>query len=210
MALVIFGTSTLFNQDHINDPSTYSSINDRDLLRDFVSFTLCFPPECSIPRVLDLVPRIHFQINGCRPLWDFGLRLFQISSSPCSASPESFYPEFHDMMTCVLSRSMTPSCFGYSVFDDFKLYSFIFSRSTFTWSSRSFTTYPLDLMVLILFRSSALRASGVSESYALVSPGMLSPELHGFLPRIPLQWTVVLFFGLRGFRILSHSSLGNL
>jgi hypothetical protein len=38
MALVLFGTSTLFNQDQINGPLTSSSINDRDLLRDFGRF----------------------------------------------------------------------------------------------------------------------------------------------------------------------------
>jgi hypothetical protein len=93
-ALVLFGTSTLFNQDQINGPSTSSSINDRDILRDFDAFTLCFPLECSVPRVLDLAPCVHFQINGCRLLRDFGLRRFQISVSPCSASPRAFYPEF--------------------------------------------------------------------------------------------------------------------
>jgi hypothetical protein len=93
-ALVLFGTLTLFNQDQINGPSTSSSINDRYLLRDFDAFTLCFPLEFSILRVLDLAPRVHFQINGYRPLRDFSLRRFQISISPCSASPGAFYLEF--------------------------------------------------------------------------------------------------------------------
>jgi hypothetical protein len=92
--LVIFGTSTLFNQDQINGPSTSSSINDRYLLWDFDTFTLCFHPECSIPKVLDLASCVHFQINDCRLLRDFGLRRFQISISPCSASPRAFYLEF--------------------------------------------------------------------------------------------------------------------
>jgi hypothetical protein len=113
-------------------------------------------------------------------------------------------------MTCVLSQiddSQLLRLFGVRRFPTLLL---CFLPSTFTRSSRSFTTYPLDLTVQILFGSSALRASGVSDSYALVSPGVLSPELHGFPPRVPLQWTVAIFFGLRDFGSLSHSSLGNL
>jgi hypothetical protein len=48
-------------------------------------------------------------------------------------------------------RSTTASYFSYSGFRDFKLYSFVFSRSTFTWTSRSFATYPLQRMVVIVF-----------------------------------------------------------
>jgi hypothetical protein len=106
--------------------------------------------------------------------------------------------------------STTRSCFSYLGFDEFKLYSFVFSWSTFTRSSRSFSTYPLDLKVWILFDSLALWDLGVSDSYALISPGVPSLELHGFRPCVPLQWTIVIFFSLCGFRSLSHSLLGNL
>jgi hypothetical protein len=100
-ALVLFGTSTLFNQDQVNGPLTSSSINDRDLLWDFGAFTHCFPLECSIPRVLDLVPCVHLQINSCRPLQDFGLQRFQIPVSPRSAS-QRVLSGVRNLMTCVL------------------------------------------------------------------------------------------------------------
>jgi hypothetical protein len=82
----------LLNQ--INGPSTSSSINDRDLLRDFGAFTLCFPPECSVPGVLDLVPHVHFQINYCRLLHDFDFQIFQILNFSFTLIPEYLLSEF--------------------------------------------------------------------------------------------------------------------
>jgi hypothetical protein len=58
--------------NQINVLSTSSSINDRYLLRDFSDFTLYFPPECSIPRIPYMVPRVHFHIKNCRSLQDIG------------------------------------------------------------------------------------------------------------------------------------------
>jgi hypothetical protein len=93
-ALFLFRTLTLFNQDQINGPSTSSLINDRDILGDFDAFTLLFHSDFSVPSVLGLALCFHFKINECHLLRDFGLRRFQISISPCSASPREFYPEF--------------------------------------------------------------------------------------------------------------------
>jgi hypothetical protein len=73
MALILFETLFLSDQDHINGPSNSSFINDQDLLRDFSAFTLCFPLKCFVPRVSDLVPNVHFQIN-CTDL----LQLFRL------------------------------------------------------------------------------------------------------------------------------------
>jgi len=108
MVLVLFGTSTLFNQDHINGPSTSSLINIRDLLRDFDTFTLLFPPECFVPRVLDLASRIHFQINGCLPLRDFSLWRFQMWISPRSAYPEHFIRSSRSDDICPLTDWQLP------------------------------------------------------------------------------------------------------
>jgi hypothetical protein len=61
MALVLFGTSTLFNQDQINDLQLPSRSTVEILLRDFDAFTLYFPLEYSVPRVLDLAPCVHLK-----------------------------------------------------------------------------------------------------------------------------------------------------
>jgi hypothetical protein len=136
MVLVLFRTSTLFNQDQINDPQLPSRSTVEILLRDFDAFTLYFPPEYSIPRVLDRAPHVHL-------------------------------------------KSTTLVRFGGSGFDDFKLFSFTFSQSVFTRSSRSVATCPLDLTIQILFGSSGFRPFNSQTS--------LSLEVCRFLPRVPLE-----------------------
>jgi hypothetical protein len=67
--------------NQINGPLTSSSINDRYILWDFSAFTLFYPPECSVPGIPDLAPRVRFQINDCHILWDFSLWRSQISTT---------------------------------------------------------------------------------------------------------------------------------
>jgi hypothetical protein len=55
-------------------------------------FTLHFPSEYSVPRVLDLVPHVHFKSNDPGPLRDFGLWESQLLYA--LFCPELFHPEY--------------------------------------------------------------------------------------------------------------------
>jgi hypothetical protein len=63
-ALILFETSAISDQYQINGPSNSSLITDRDILWYFGAFILFFPLECSVPKFLDMAPRVHFQINN--------------------------------------------------------------------------------------------------------------------------------------------------
>jgi hypothetical protein len=55
--------------------------------------------------------------------------------------------------------------------------------------------------------TSTIRASGVSNSYALIPPRVLSPGYNGFPPRIPLDLMVQVLFGSSGFRSFNSYAL---
>jgi hypothetical protein len=56
-----FGSLFLFNQDQINGLQLPSGSTVEIPLQDSSTFTLYFPPEYSVPGVLDLAPHIHLK-----------------------------------------------------------------------------------------------------------------------------------------------------
>jgi hypothetical protein len=78
------------------------------------------------------------QINGSDPLRDFGFRRSQISFF-CHVP---FLPECFTQSHVSSRRSKAPSCFSCSGFGDLKLFSFAFSWSASTHSSRYVSTCP--------------------------------------------------------------------
>jgi hypothetical protein len=101
MTLVLFRTSTLFNQDHINDLQLPSRSRIEILLRDFGASTLYFPQKYSVPGVLDLAPHVHLR----------SMTLIRLGNSAFeNLKPKILLACFfqnvlsrvHNLMTCVL------------------------------------------------------------------------------------------------------------
>jgi hypothetical protein len=145
------------------------------VLREFGTFDLRFPLEYFVPEVPDQAPRVHLK---SMTLVHFGTSAFGSLNFPRPLPPGTLSPGVHDLLMCVSCRSRATINFKLFGLWEFQTPTLASSQSTSTRSTRSVDACPSgsDGPLSTL----ALWASGVSNSYALVPPRVVSPEDDGF------------------------------